>query len=102
VSGLLAGIAARALHRERQDAERAQGTPMRLTLEHLARSPQWWVSMLWQAMAKTGKGYRRPTLQRRPPEGASRWRGERRPDKVRAGTPVFTGKLNYRRSERPA
>jgi hypothetical protein len=40
-----------------------------------------WVSMLWRAMAKTGKGYRRYTLKNQPPKGASGWRGERRPDK---------------------
>lgn len=43
-----------------------------------------WISKLWQAMAKTGRGYRRWTLKNQPPEGASRWRGERRADK--AGT----------------
>ena len=41
-----------------------------------------WISKLWQAMAKTGNGYRRWTLKNRPPLGASRWRGERRLDKV--------------------
>ena len=43
-----------------------------------------WISRLWQAMAKTGRGYRHWTLKSLPPKGASRWRGERRPDK--AGT----------------
>jgi hypothetical protein len=41
-----------------------------------------WIAMLWHAMAKTGKGYRRHTLKNRPPAGASHWRGERRADKV--------------------
>lgn len=41
----------------------------------------YWVSMLWQAMGKTGNGYRRPSTKNRPPQGASRWRGERRIDK---------------------
>jgi hypothetical protein len=41
-----------------------------------------WISKLWQAMAKTGKGYKRATLKNTPPAGASKWRGERRPDKV--------------------
>lgn len=40
-----------------------------------------WVAMLWQAMQKTGRGYRRYTLKNRLPTGASRWRGERRKDK---------------------
>lgn len=40
-----------------------------------------WVSMLWQAMTKTGRGYRRYTLKNQPPKGASGWRGERRSDK---------------------
>lgn len=34
-----------------------------------------WISKLWQAMAKTGKGYRRPSVKR---DG----KGERRADKV--------------------
>lgn len=41
-----------------------------------------WVSWLWLAMAKTGKGYRRYTTKNQPPAGASGWRGERRADKV--------------------
>lgn len=41
-----------------------------------------WVSKLWQAMAKTGEGYARPTTRNLPPRGASRWRGERRGDKI--------------------
>lgn len=41
-----------------------------------------WVSLLWRAMAKLGRGYHRQTLKNQPPKGASRWRGERRPDKV--------------------
>lgn len=40
-----------------------------------------WLSKLWQAMAKTGRGYRRFTTKNQPPAGASRWRGERRADK---------------------
>jgi hypothetical protein len=40
-----------------------------------------WVSMMWFAMMRTGKGYRRDTLKNRPPKGAARWRGERRADK---------------------
>jgi len=70
----------------------------------LITSEQIWVAILWNAMAITGKGYRRSTLKRRPPKGASKWRGERRPDKVEvaarnARIPIFTGKLNYRRSD---
>lgn len=41
-----------------------------------------WTALLWNAMAKTGRGYRRYTLKNQPPKGASRWRGERRSDKV--------------------
>jgi hypothetical protein len=41
-----------------------------------------WIARLWQAMTATTKGYRRHTLKNQPPAGASRWRGERRPDKV--------------------
>jgi hypothetical protein len=41
----------------------------------------YWISMLWKAMAKTGRGYRRFTLKNRPPAGAAEWRGERRADK---------------------
>lgn len=60
-----------------------------------------WVSMLWQAMLKTGKGYKRVT-QRHSGKGE-----DRRKDKLEAverhkRAPVFTGKLNFRRSERPA
>lgn len=43
-----------------------------------------WISKLWQAMVKTGKGYRQYTVKNRQPTGASQWRGERRADK--AGT----------------
>lgn len=41
-----------------------------------------WVSLLWNAMAKTGRGYRQHTLRNIPPPGASHWRGERRADKI--------------------
>jgi hypothetical protein len=41
-----------------------------------------WISKLWQAMAKLGRGYRMWTLKNQPPAGASHWRGERRPGKT--------------------
>ena len=50
-----------------------------------------WVSMLWKAMWKTGHGYPRTTTKNRPPRGASRWRGERRADKV--GTTKLSRRL---------
>ena len=50
-----------------------------------------WVALLWQAMAKTGKGYARSTLKNRPPAGASKWRGERRKDKI--GTTKFERRM---------
>ena len=43
---------------------------------------QVWISMLSGAMLRTGKGFRMDSPNRRPPQGASRWRGERRADKV--------------------
>lgn len=45
-----------------------------------------WCSLLWNAMLKTQKGYRKHTLKNRPPDGAAMWRGERRKDKQRYGT----------------
>lgn len=41
-----------------------------------------WIHILSMAMLKTGKGFRMDSPKRRPPQGASRWRGERRSDKV--------------------
>jgi hypothetical protein len=41
-----------------------------------------WMALLWNALAKTGRGYRLYTLRNVPPPGASGWRGERRSDKV--------------------
>lgn len=40
-----------------------------------------WISVLWKAMGKLGRGYRWWTLKNQPPKGAARWRGERRADK---------------------
>jgi hypothetical protein len=58
-----------------------------------------WVAMLWQAMLTARRGYRRRSL-RHTGKGT-----DRRADKLEAierhkRAPVFTGKLNYRRSER--
>lgn len=50
-----------------------------------------WISKLWQAMAKLGRGYRMWTMKHQPPEGASRWRGERRKDKI--GTTKLSRRL---------
>lgn len=60
-----------------------------------------WTSKLWQAMAKTGKGYPKPSTRH---TGIGK---DRRADKLEAAeraklTPIFSGKLNYRRSERAA
>lgn len=44
-----------------------------------------WIAMLWHAMARTGEGYRRQSMRRIPPAGASHWRGERRADKLASG-----------------
>ena len=55
-----------------------------------------WISKLWQAMVKTGRGYRRWTLKNQPPAGASHWRGERRKDKV--GTSKLSRRLALQRS----
>lgn len=76
-------------------------------LDILARRTEVWVALLRDAMQRSGRGFRHWTLKRRPPAGAAKWRGARRSDKVAAAernarNPVFTGKLNYRRSERPA
>lgn len=54
-----------------------------------------WVAVLWQAMAKTGRGYRRHTLKNQPLAGASHWRGERRADKV--GTSKIERRLALQR-----
>jgi hypothetical protein len=43
---------------------------------------QVWMRQLMAGMATTGHGFRKPTLKRRPPEGAAKFRGERRGDKV--------------------
>jgi hypothetical protein len=43
---------------------------------------QAWISMLSMAMIRTGKGFRLDSPKRNPPKGASRWRGERRADKI--------------------
>lgn len=48
-----------------------------------------WISKLWQAMGKTGKGYRRPSMKR---DG----KGERRTDKV--GASKVSRKLAQARS----
>ena len=53
--------------------------PRIVRLEDLAKSTQLWVSILWHAMQRTGKGYRRYSLGCVPPEGASRWRGSAGP-----------------------
>lgn len=53
-----------------------------------------WVAMLWKAMASVGRGYRRWTLKNLPPQGASRWRGERRKDKY--GTTKLSRRLLMR------
>lgn len=53
-----------------------------LSKKGLKEFAQIWIEMLWRAMSATGKGYRYWTLKNQPPEGASRWRGERRADKV--------------------
>ena len=41
-----------------------------------------WIHILSMAMLKTGKGFRMDSPKRRQPKGASKWRGERRSDKV--------------------
>ena len=66
-----------------------------------------WVPLLWSAMTATGNGYRRDTLKNRPPKGASKWRGERRKDKVELAAkealqPICTGKINFTRTEQRA
>lgn len=73
-------------------------------LDLLAQRKEVWVALLRDAMQRSGRGFRHWTLKRQPPKGASGWRGERRPDKIaaakrNAANPVFTGKLNYRRSD---
>ena len=55
-----------------------------------------WISKLWQAMAKTARGYRKWTVKNQPPAGASHWRGERRADKV--GTSKVSRRLALARS----
>ena len=55
-----------------------------------------WVSMLSQAMLKTGKGFRMDSPKRTPPRGAAQWRGERRADK--AGTTKLSRVLALQRS----
>lgn len=40
-----------------------------------------WIHMLSRAMLTTGRGFRMDSPNRKPPKGASKWRGERRPDK---------------------
>lgn len=56
------------------------------------------VSMLWDALRASGRGYRAPSLRHT-------GRGEdRRADKLEAAKtleakPLFTGRLNYRRSD---
>lgn len=74
-------------------------------LELLAQRKDLWVQLLRDAMQRSGKGFRTPSMKRRPPAGASKWRGARRPDKVEAAERnavnlCFHGKLNYRRSDR--
>lgn len=76
-------------------------------LDMFARRKDLWIELLRNAMQRSGRGFRHWTMKRQPPAGASRWRGARRPDKVEAAeralrNPVFTGKLNYRRSDKPA
>ena len=78
--------------------------PARIPLQAFALRPKLWVALLTEAMGRSGRGFRKPSMKRRPPKGASHWRGERRPDKVErarleAANPVFTGKINYRRSQ---
>jgi hypothetical protein len=54
---------------------------------------QVWAKTLWQAMVKTGKGYRRP------PYTAKHYKGGRRPDKLQAerlGMPQFLRRYKLR------
>lgn len=64
------------------DAEGRPGSRIPTTLAALARNSAAWVSLLGDAMLRRGKGFRPLSSKRRPPKGAARWRGERRPDKV--------------------
>lgn len=68
---------------------------MRDPFAELGRHPMLWVSLLEQAMQRSGRGYRRPSLRHT-------GRGQdRRPDKlVGSQIPIFTGRLNVRRSLR--
>jgi hypothetical protein len=89
-------------------------------LDLLARRKDLWVGLLRDAMQKSGRGFRQYSLKRvsfaefaaertRPfswGDARKTWQAQRRPDKVAqaerdAKNPVFTGKLNYRRSDRP-
>lgn len=54
----------------------------------------YWISLLWRAMSKLARGYRMHTLKNQPPKGASRWRGERRKDKL--GTTKLSRRLMCR------
>lgn len=88
------------------DAEGRPGSSrIPTTLAALARNPAAWASLLGDAMLRRGKGFRHLSSKRRPPKGAARWRGERRPDKVEeiareAQATVERGKINFRRSAR--
>jgi putative SOS response-associated peptidase YedK len=99
-----AGFTVLVTHTDANGQPQHQRVPV--TLEHFAKLPKLWSTWLRDAMLRSGKGYRKPVTRNVPPKGAAKWRGERRLDKIAmaeraARNPVFTGKLNYRRSEAP-
>jgi hypothetical protein len=71
----MAGSVARAFGR------RVAEPLMDFPLELLAQRKDLWVAVLRHAMMRTQRGFRKPTLVNRPPQGAARWRGVRRADK---------------------
>ncbi len=72
---------------------------MPVSLKMLALRVDMWIALLWDAMGRTGRGYRKPSLKHT-------GRGEdRRPDKLERAeralrNPIFTGRLNVPRRER--
>lgn len=87
-------------------------------LDRLAADSKLWVGLLRNAMQRSGRGFRTPSWRRQSFEAFAserrgpfswvklreEWQTQRRPDKVAAAernarNPVFTGKINFRRSE---